>query len=705
MFSLIGRGRLLIPLFLLVFSGLASPAFGLNFNAYWLYRERGGEGVDTKREFQQAYKTGSSPTLVYQPTQAISARFFLDYSRTQQNLGQDQGWVTTDRLTPSGQIAVTNDIFTAQLGGFVTKTHTSGSAVEPTTTSWDATLASAWQIPLWPSVTLNYGERTDKSKNSNGETISNIKDTNTGVALNWDLILAQFNYQFTHSESEDQVNGGLQKSDTHFARLENGGQFLQKRVSYHLAQQGQYSTGDVSLGTGAGGAFDEKLQGGQSLSAVTDPVNGPPPEDVVLSDNPKLSDGDFRAEALNVDSSLRVQLGVSFSLPQQIDIMKIFFDPLTAPTEDQALTLKWDLYIRNPFDTGWELAATNIPATFDAGEKRLELTIDRNENEIMVVATNTIGIPLSITEMEVFRRLTQDITTRTINYLGNLNTSVRLSRTVTASSSLSYERFNIQANGNDIVSDRYSISGRLSWNPTPFLTPSLGFNQNRQNQTGEADQLNRSYSLIVSSLPLPTLNVTFGATRIERYLGDEKTQTSNNFNLSTAAQVYPDLSSALYLSYNNAQILDSERELTSADSYSARWTLNARINRALTSDLTNNYFHSENRSGVSSSSDSTLTMLYRPSPYLSLSATGTKFWTGAGGTDSLAMSLNLWLLRTEKTQLNFRYNLVQADSSTNNFNLDWSWTISQHLYLQTKFNYTSAQTDIYFIESLLSFRL
>jgi hypothetical protein len=714
---MIGPGRLSILLLLLFLTGFASPALALNFNAFWLYREAGGEDVDARREFQQNYNLGVGPTLEYRPTHAISATASLGYSRTQRDQGQDRGWETVDQISPGAQLTLANDIFMAQVAGHLTQSRTSGDAAVPTTHGWDATLASAWQIPLWPTLLFNYSERFDETEDAAGLTLVDTKDTNRGITVNWDLLLAELSYRFNRSELEDRIGGSLSTSDSHFGRVETGGKFWKERIRIDLSQQVQYTTSDLSIGALQDGIFNEALAPLETSAAVTnpdilpDPLPGQswPDAEVGLVDNPALRNelrDDFPAP-LKVDLRQRAHLGVSFSLAEQIDVLHLYLDPVTAPTGAQAgeaANLQWDLYVR-VFEAGWELAAANIPATYNETEQRFELAINRLERQIMVVATNTTASTLDFTELEVFSQRTQDTASTITSYLTNASGNIQFTRTLRASTNLILEH--VETESDDLVRDfdRLSVSGRLGWTPTPYLSPSLGFSQTLENQTGAPDQLNRSYSLTVTSVPLPTLSFNFGATRTDRYLGDVKTDTSNNYSLLSTAQIYPDLSAALFANYRNGESLDTSGDLTSTDSYNGRLTINARFNRALTSDLTTNYQRTESDTRETSNSDATLSLRYRPSDLLSLTATGTKFLTGPEASDILGLGMDLRFLRTAKTQATFRYNFLQAEETVNRFGLDWTWDISRALYLQTKANYSMAESDTYTIEAYLSFRL
>lgn len=672
MFSTISQGRLpLLPvlLLLLLSAGLATPAFAINFNAYWLYRQAGGDRQDTRREFQQRYSLGVSPSLglTYQPTRAITASANVSYSRVESSVGQEI--IATDQLTPQASLRLANDIFLAQVAGSRTQRYRDGNP-EKGDTSWDGTLASTWQIPLMPKVSFNYGERKE----------SPLINRYRSITVSWDLLFAQLDYVNQKNENEDEETHNLSETQSQFGRLKTNGQLFDGRISYNLAQLYRRSTSNATTLVG------------QALSLVTDPTVGPDPEDVVLSGNALLGDTDRKTAALQVPSFQRVHVGLSFDFPQQIDILHLYLDPLTAADPG----IHWDLYVRNPFDTAWELEAEDIPASFDASQGRLDLAIHSFEKEIMVVAVNDSGVPLTFTEVEAGRALMENILVKSTDLLTNLGLGIRITPTLNASFNLDLESLDNDAGDARSKFSHRTTSGSLRWTPSPFLMPSLSASETRDTQTGTEDLAGRTYSLILASVPLPTMHVTLGATRTENYAGQTKTASSMQYSLYTKAQIYPDLSARLSLSQRDSEALDSEGRTIVTSSFSSRLDLTARLTRALTADLTTNYARGEtDGEDTRQTASSKLQLLYRPSDLLAMRGSYETDLLGPQKPDVMTLGMTLSLLHTAKARLDLDSSFRQSDQSNTNFGLSGSWAISRNMSMQTQGHYSMAQVSTY----------
>ncbi|MEJ2033393.1 MAG: hypothetical protein P8Y63_10225, partial [Deltaproteobacteria bacterium] len=659
--------RLLSPLLLLFLMGWASPAFALSFNGYWDYRQSGGEGVKTRTEFQQRYNLGIGvgPGVTYRPTPAITATGVVGYSRNYHGTGN--GLTPTEELTPSAQVSLFNDIFLAQVSGN-TSTITTGSGAKRTTDSWGTTLASRWDMPLWPQLRLNYGERTE-TRGSATLDEPGTQDKYTGLALDWDLLLAQLSYQYNKSEIEDLATGTLTERQSQFARLETSGIFWNRRLNFTLAQQVRYATQDFTFGAAAreDGFFELPLAGAQAQAQLTDPVTGPDPEDVAPSS--PFGDG----TTLSVPAGQRLNLSVSFASQQQIDILRLSLDPLTSQ-ESELAGLQWDLYIPNPnydpsdpLNEPWKLAASGIPTTYDSSRKSFELAIYRRIAKFMVVATLPADLALTFTQVQPLSLLGNEFSggTTNIDYLTNFSTAIRLTRTLTAYSSLAMENVKNSVGDNSFENGIRTVSGGLHWTPVPYITDSINLSENRQTQTGEPDQINRSYSVTMATIPLPTMNLVFGVTRTEQYSGEQNTLSGIRYNMTSKAQIYPDLDAALYLSQNYFKIWDPEGFFIDGSSFSSRLDLHAQLLRSLTGEIITNYYQRQSESGSSQTTsrqdiDSTLNMIYRPSDLLLLSGAYTRFFNSEAS-DRLRLTLGLQLINTPKTRLTFNLNHTQAE--------------------------------------------
>jgi hypothetical protein len=679
----------------------AAPVLALDFNALFQHRATGGENIATRHFFQQRYSLGAGTGLSFQPTHAISAGLNLGYTRTQSDLGL--GMVTREQLTPSAFVGVTNDIFRASLTGTATESWSS-SGSDLTSHSWDAALASNWQRAWWPDLWLTYGQGAERRGAAGG---MDTRDSRYAVGAEWDLLLARSFYAYSHNRSEH-ADQSRSESDSHFARVETGGRLWQNRLNIRLSQQFQHSTSEASEVL-PGDGFLRKLEGGVPLAAVVEPVAAPDPEFVELGPAPLLGDDDREGltGALEIGLEQQAHLGISFdSFSQQLDRFHIYLEPFTPLTQDQVNALQWDLYVRSLIDeTTWTLAAPNIPAVYNVTASRFELPIDLLEREVKVVVTNLTGAILRITELEAFSLIEGGVVSRQNSYLTNGSMSFRLTPTLVATSSMTLERTEAQAGETETDSLRRALSGSLRWTPVPYIAPSVRFSEARQEQSDKPDASSRSYALIVATYPLPTLNITVGATRTDRFSDARKIATNDNYSLTSTARLYPDLTAGFSASYSTSSTQEADVTVT-RDAFSSRLNFNARLTPTLHADLTNSYQQSETAAGSTSSSDSRLGLAYRPSDLLSMRLGGTKRWSGTDTPATLAYNLNVVLLRTHNTRVTGVYNHLRGGARTVNFfGLDGSWDISRSLALQTRFNYESAAVGTWSILTSLALRL
>jgi len=693
----IGHRRLLLILLLLLI-GLETPVYALNFGAYWLYRQAGGENLKTRKEFQQRYSLGVGPSLTYQPTRAITATAAVGYSRSQADQGH--GMFTTEELTPTARLSLINDIFLAQVSG--SSTTRKSEARKNTSQSWDTTLASTWKIPLWPSLHFNYGERTD-------DIDSSLKNTYSSMGVTWDLILAKLSYQHSISNEEDRANNFVSESDSHFARLESTGSFWDKRIAFNLAQQYQTSALDKSQGTTlilSGEAWG-KFMTGSTANNPEDPTDSVYVDPVEDPDKVNLMTG---TETLTLASSNSVHISFRPS-----DISEPPLNTLRIYTENStADSLVWTLYSRPSSADDWQPVATSLPLqgifVDDSKGRRIEIALPstvQNADEILLVANNSIG-PLTFTKVEAVSFLTNDFSSNSTDLLTNFSLQVRLTRTLSASANLTLEHVDSENDTINSTRDHRILSGRLSWVPAPYLIPSLGYSENLEQQTGKADQVSRYYSLTVATIPLQSMHVVFGVTHNERYDGELQTDASDRYSLSTKAQIYPDLSSDLSFSQTDSEQRARSGSATSVSAFSSRLNLNARLLQGLTADFTTNYLNSRQENPAvsgdqnSKNADMTFGLLYRPSDLLALHGSYTKYLLDSKSVDTYSINLNLGLMRTDKTRLTLLADHRHADTTSDSFTLNGSWDISKNLSMVTRASYTIGNTDFYNIMTTLT---
>lgn len=682
----------------------AAPAYAVDFNALWEHQQIGGDNIDSASRFQQRYSLGLGPSLTYQLTPAIFAGANLSYARTERDI--DGKSTTIEEITPSAQMGVTNDIFRAVLSGMVTE-YRPVSGDEFTSYTWDATLGSNWRRDLWPNITFNYLERSEEDRGRDDELVRDNDEKFYSATLDWDLRLARLYYDYANGQIDDLLNSSRNDRESHLVRLESRQSFWQNRIRFNLSQQFQQTDNDFIMLT-PDGLFELSLTIDETRSLVVASAGTPLPDDPTF----ESLFGDQFADGLPgpIENDERVHLVASFNFPQQVDRLDLYLGP-QAVDGSQVAALPWDLYVRS--GGIWVLAAANLPAEYNFFEERVELTIDLAEpaREMMVVAdVSGLTDDLVISRIDAISRINVDTNTRQQSYLTNASLRIQLTRTLVAASSLILDRTESliqpladgeddgQAEGvppaSEVVSIRRTLSGNLHWTPTPFVAPSVGYSETRQDISRTPDEISRSYSATVATYPLPTLNVTLGVTRTDRFEGEEKIATTDNYGLTSTASIYPDLTASLNANYITSDREQDDGTMVTTDTISSRLTLNARLTPRLIADLATNFRDSErNNVDSTTTADSTLNLLWRPSDLLMMRASGTKHWTGIDSPEPLALAMEVALLRTYNTRLNFLYNHSRGRETSNQFSLNGSWDISRALSLQGRFTYRSAEFD------------
>lgn len=714
-----GRGLLLA---LLLPAAGAAPLFAadlgssVGFNANWQHQASGGDDIDTRQSLQQRYNlgTGAGIGLNVQPTHAISAGGNLSYTRSDLETRRaqsgelttsDTATITHEEWSPSAFFGLNNDIFRVNLTGTATEGRSSVSSefsdsfgagrssslqAETSSHTWNSTLASTWEEPWWPNLQLTYGQGRQADTAATGELSSDSQDSRYGLGLDWDLKLAQLFYDFNHTRQEDLVDSSQSSNESHFLRLETGGRFWSNRASFNLSQQFQQTASEFSARLEEGDLFDWNLEG-QPLSAVINLPTFDEIRDIEL--------GAFMP--LEVASNQRIHLGLRLDFSQQVDLLYLKLDPNAGAPP----TLQWDLYLRDPVDDTWALAQANIEVSYNEPEQRLELVINRLVREFMVVADNSSGFPLELSALEALSLLGDNFSSRRQTHLTNAGLRLRLSNTLTASSNLTLEESESESGETMTDSMRLAYSGSLRWAPVSRMSAALGYSETFQEESFTSTAINRTYSLTTTTLPLPALNITLGAARTDRYTGTRKIATTDSYSLTSTARLYPDLTAGLYSNYTIGSRQPVEGGDVASSSFSNRVTLNARLRPSLTADLTVNHRQSRTETTNSSASGVAVGLAYRPSDLISMRFGSTHRLSGPESQDTMVYSLNLSLLRTEKTRLTFRYNRSQGEQTSDALGLDGSWDINQSLALQTRANYRLGETDVWNVMTTLALKL
>jgi hypothetical protein len=264
-----------------------------------------------------------------------------------------------------------------------------------------------------------------------------------------------------------------------------------------------------------------------------------------------------------------------------------------------------------------------------------------------------------------------------------------MSNTLTFSSNVELDR-----SENSSSSSRLAFDGNLRWVPTPKVAPSLGVSEIRRETDNFPDIIDRTYNITFPFYPLPTLNVTLSTTQLETYTGDRRTFSRNSYNLNTIAILFPDLHANLGVNYSTTNTLRTDDTTTGRNTLSGTMGLLARLSPKLTADLIYTAERNE-RTEIQTSritSNTSLNLVYRPSDYLYTRLITTKYWYRELP-DSIDFKVDLALVRTETSQINLIYRLLESDGRTDSAGFTASWDLSQIFTLQCRTRYTVGEVN------------
>jgi hypothetical protein len=545
--------------------------------------------------------------------------------------------------------------------------------------------------------------------------ISGQKEKNTNISLNWDLILAAFAYTFSNSISEDSAGSSLAENNSHFARFMTDGMLWDKRLNYNFSQQFHYTTQDISI-EGPDGFFDLAVPG--STSAKFYPLDDPDQDPLDLLNYVQPNTGEDIVPSpenpleVGTDQRIHIRFETGSTFPEEINLLRLILSDL-APADElqQAVDMQWDIYYRENKSDEWQGPAAQLTgeiSEFEDDSIDISLNLPGPVAEVLLIDTTPSAdkvTNLTIVSLQAFTQITQDFSRNTTGYLTNFGIGYRITQNLRVSSSMTLENNEVESADNVLESSRWSVSGNIRWTPLPYLRPSLGFSEYHEDSPLGPENISRSYSLTVSTVPLESMHMTFGATHSERYTGELKTSTSDRYTLSSNAQIYPDLTATWNLSYGENESLRDDGTVSKSSGISSSLRFNARLYRNLNMDLSSSYSSREDDTDTSQNLDAKINFRYRPSEILSLRGGYSSYFLDSESTDKFDLAMNLRLVNTRKTRLTFTATHTQADNTSDNFALAGSWDISKYMSLVTQGNFRVADTNTYNFRINLSLRL
>jgi len=689
----------LLFLLVLTFFGTGT-AFAIGLNARWQYKANGGENIKTQSEFQQSYgfRFSEGKELEYRPTHAIRTAAGFNYTRNDRAQGTAGNIRSNETLTANARFGLLNDIFQFQLSGNSTNKSTASSGFRSDNLSWDSTLSSNWDIPFWPRLNFNFGESYNPVNDSTGKF--------RGMTLQQDLSVADFYYSYNRNQNENPNFRSLSENTSHFALLEGQGSFLNKRGRFNFSQQFQQTSQDSTFGN----SLDLGGVKGARIYDLEDPL-GPTDPGYVTSDPTDLeyvTPSGSVAGRIPPGGQVHLSVRLDF-LGQQIDILRITIntDDLTTLPPNELEMLQWELYVRNQFDTAWELVPGFINYTYDPIEERFDLNINRTDQKILVVTTIPGSGSLTLTTVEALQSNTSAGTTtfssKSKNYLTNFNLGYTFTPSLRAGATITMESSESEAGESVSKYNRRTVGGSLRWTPVPYVSPSLNFNENLETQSGSPDKISRSYGLNVYTIPLEKLKVSFNARYFEYYLDDQKTTFGNRFSLNSKALIYPDLTASWSLARAESSVLDTDGVFVKGVSNTSDLKLNAQLFPKLAADARVFYYLKEGDSGSRDRADGKMNLQYRASDLLIITGRYETVFLGSNEPDKISLSMKVGLLDTDKARLTLTLsNLLKGNENSTGCLLLGSWDISKNIALTFSGIYSIAETHTFSIRSLLT---
>jgi len=635
-------------------AALADP---ISLYGNWQYQKTGNG--ESRESFRQNYNVDVESEITEAMTLEGSVRYNRDWTEGRVN----------ELLYPTLDFMINNDIFRFDLSGTATERMNS-EAANMSDRSWDTNLYSTWRRDWWPDLRLSYGE--EYSSDDQSPHIVDTDSSNFQFDTDWDLGAVKAFYNYFYNEGTDRVADSKDTTDNHFARLEINNSFWDNRFSFGWS--GQYSNIKQEFSGPVGTPRPVRAFHGFS-GVLYDPSHG------TLQENSRLINGDVHTEALEIQPDEKENVGVRVDC-QEVDLIYLY-------TVDNSIRVAhdfhWNLYFSDN-GSDWDLNATDIHHSYNSSLLRFEFDITKvKKNYIKLVTVQTPEEAVSISEMEMMCRTESKKEESTYeNFLTDVHLGFRLTTDLNLNYSLLLETGKMDP-GSD--KDRRNQAGILSWTPSRYFAPSLSVSENRQDYEDQPNTVSRSYSFMIASAPLSTLDLSIGATRNENYEDDDRQSTTHNYTIYTTAVLFPDLNSSLDLLYGTTDNVDGEDSRT----YGAHYTLTARLSPELTADLTGEY--NKNKAETDSESKGgKLTLVWRPSDIFSLRGNGSRTWEKEED-DTTNFNMVLSLVPTHKTQLNLGYSYADSTLTTQKYSLFWSWMVNQIFSVNVNGNYQIAEKD------------
>lgn len=255
------------------------------------------------------------------------------------------------------------------------------------------------------------------------------------------------------------------------------------------------------------------------------------------------------------------------------------------------------------------------------------------------------------------------------------------------------------------VTRTYGFSA--AWLTTNFLTTTARYQRNEafdnkeKTDPGKTDIKSDSYSLTLSSAPLPTLDTNLSLIRTYSYSFDQKQSVNDLLLLSVGSRFHRDvnmITDAGYTNTRNYSVLHPSPDVpatndTRSSSWYVRGILDAKLTRSLTTNLTYGLsFLSGDTSGHAH--DGTFNVIYRPGNFISLSGTFRINDTDEEQTISEGALVDWLFVPAVRMNLHYEHSYEKPESTNTHIMGGYVlWYITKFLDLQVTYEYGLSDND------------
>ena len=629
----------------------------------WQYFKTGGDVEDT-RTFSQSYNLDFSKDLTAGSYFSASARY--------NDIDRSEGTDSTI-ISPSAALDLRNDLFAMTLSGSASQRD---ADTRPTVTSknWDVNWFSL--IEDLPRLRLNYGQ--GYIEDDADPRTQDVETSYFGAGIDYEKSILRFLYDYRVDSNEDKVEGTTTDFTRHFGMVELTDSFLDNRLSVSVAQQVSYS--ETELQSSASQVFQARNISQAFAWSENDPLN------TVSDTNSALINSVYTDSAVSIPSN-PVPLP-SFAVRvdrQNVDRIRVFFPGELSSAAQAGMT--WSVYTSDSTASiinDWSPYSGGIDVNYHL-EDLPEGTVTVAEIDLLggAVSVNYIRFNLDTAEAVTLSEIEAgqvifanggsiDETTRNLDYQTRLNILYRPTDRLFFGYNLSRTR-NEPDSGRDSTQLTQTLNANYQVSDT--LSTGMGINENRDKAEGSPEEMTRSYSLSVSSMPLPTVDVSLGVTHTDRFEDKEKTSKADSLNGFVTTTLFPDLTASLSADWTKSTNYESDSE---TDTFSTRLTTRARLTRKLDVDAFYDYSSSELDTDIAEvSGKETANRFggganYRASEFLFVHGS----FSRDVDNDLNSISTNASWQTTRKIQLDGRFALVSGEEDAQSWDAILNYSIS-----------------------------